>query len=121
MSAPGGAEIYIRWNVQLDTSCINKENSALLCYTDMIQEFPPNTRFGTYQGSRNGGVCGITQWTPVENYLNSHYGSWGWQTQLICRGENIENGVDCKFLPVSTTPRIDFHLKIEEKVVKVNS
>ena len=25
MSALGGAEIYIRWNVLLDTSCINKE------------------------------------------------------------------------------------------------
>ena len=32
MSALGGAEIYIRWNVQLDTSCINKEK----CVSDWI-------------------------------------------------------------------------------------
>ena len=30
MSAPGGAEIYIRWNVLLDTSCINKEKCSLM-------------------------------------------------------------------------------------------
>eukprot|EP01048_Picozoa_sp_COSAG05_P001489 COSAG05_NODE_50_length_24118_cov_89.534036_5_plen_44_part_00 len=41
--------------------------------------------------------------------------------ELIRRDENIENGVDIKFQLVSTAPRIDFHLKIEVKVVKVNS
>ena len=44
--------------------------------------------------------------------------------ELICRGKHIEKGVDIKFILVSSTPRIDFHLseeKSEEKVVKVNS
>ena len=40
--------------------------------------------------------------------------------KLICRDENIENGVDFKFILVSTAPRIDFHLKIEAKVAKAN-
>ena len=30
--------------------------------------------------------------------------------ELICRGKHIEKGVDIKFLLVSSTPRIDFHM-----------
>ena len=42
--------------------------------------------------------------------------------ELICRdGKKIVLGDNIKFFPVSTAPRIDFHLKIEVKVVKVNS
>ena len=41
--------------------------------------------------------------------------------KLICRDENIENGVDFKFLLVSTAPALTFVLEVDESVVKVNS
>ena len=40
--------------------------------------------------------------------------------ELIRRDENIENGVDFKFILVSTAPRIDFHMKTEVSLAKVN-
>ena len=41
--------------------------------------------------------------------------------KLICRdGKKFVLGDNIKFIPVSTAPRIDFHLKIEAQLAKVN-
>ena len=39
MSALGGAEIYIRWNVLLDTSCINKETHMEIFVNSVNEKF----------------------------------------------------------------------------------